>query len=61
MEEKTITFKLSQILNNCYDWDKFCEEQGWSVWAVNEGGGDIEQTLTLKEAKSYGLLRGLLD
>ena len=56
---KSITFTLSEILNNVNDCDSFCEEFGWNIWAVNEGGGDCEQSLTLQEAKRYGLLREL--
>jgi len=41
----------------CNDWDLFCKEQGWSEWAVNEGGGDIQVTLTEEEAFKYGVLR----
>ena len=52
----TISTTLSEVLDNCNDWDGFCDEFGWSVWAVNEGGGDIDVTLTAEEAKRYGLI-----
>ncbi len=29
----------------------------WSEWAVNEGGGDIEVSLTEEDAIKYGVLR----
>lgn len=50
-----VTATLSEILNAGH-WDEFCQEQGWSEWAVNEGGGHIEVTLTKEEAERYGLL-----
>ena len=52
-----ITITLEEVLDKCYDWDTFCEEKGWSVWAVNEGGGDTEVYLTEDEAIEYGIIR----
>ena len=46
---------LGEIASNG-DWDTFCQEKGYSVYAVNEGGGDIDVTLTQEEAIRYGLL-----
>jgi hypothetical protein len=54
-----ITLDLSEILDRCNDWEEFCDEQGWSVWCVNEGGGDIEVSLTEEEAISYGIIRDI--
>lgn len=51
----TINLTLSEICSKG-NWDLFCEEKGWSVWACNEGGGYIEVTLTVEEAKRYGVL-----
>lgn len=53
-----IIMTLSEILQKGNNWEAFCEKYGWSEWAVKEGGGDIEQTLTIKEAKKFGLLEG---
>lgn len=53
----TITMTLSQISKRCSDWDYFCEEEGWSVWAVNEGGGEITANLTEEKAYKYGILK----
>lgn len=47
---------LSEIMKTCKDWDKFCEVHGYSVWAVAEGGGDVQVTLTLKEAAAAGII-----
>ena len=47
---------LSEILHTCNDWDKFCKNYGFSEWAVAEGGGHIEQELTLNEAFELGIL-----
>jgi hypothetical protein len=54
-----ITLDLSEILDRCNDWEEFCDEQGWSVWCVNEGGGDLEITMSEEEAIKYGLIRGV--
>jgi hypothetical protein len=47
---------LQEILHTCADWEEFCAAKGWSVFAVNEGGGHIEQELTLEEARKFGVL-----
>lgn len=52
-----ITMTLAEILNKCNDWDYFCEQEGWSVWAVNEGGGDVSVTLSEQQCYTYGLLK----
>lgn len=52
-----IVLTLAEVLHRTHDWDKFCQEQGWSEWAVNEGGGDIEVSLTEEDAIKYGVLR----
>lgn len=54
----TITLTLGEILDRCNDWDFFCEEEGWSVWAVNEGGSDVSVNLSEQQCYKYGLLRG---
>lgn len=52
-----ITLTLAEVLNRCRDWDYFCEQEGWSVWAVNEGGGDVSVTLTEEKLYEYGILK----
>lgn len=52
-----ITITLREVLSRCYDWLKFCEETGYSEWAVNEGGGDTEVSLNEDTARKYGLIR----
>jgi len=52
-----IVLTLEEVLDRTNDWEKFCREQGWDEWAVNEGGGDIEVSLTEEEAFKYGVLR----
>jgi len=52
-----IFMTLAEILDKCDDWDYFCEEEGWSVWTVNEGGGDVEVNLTEEQCYKYGILR----
>lgn len=51
-----IVLTLGEVLRRTHDWEKFCEEKGWSEWAVNEGGDDIEVSLTEEEAIKYGVL-----
>lgn len=52
-----IVLTLSEMLDKCDDWEYFCDKEGYSVYAVNEGGGDIEISLTEKQAKKYGLIK----
>jgi hypothetical protein len=51
----TVDLTLSEISSKG-NWELFCEEKGWSYWACNEGGGEIRVTLTIEEAKRYGVL-----
>jgi len=51
-----IVLSLSEVLDTCSDWDSFCADKGWSEYAVAEGGGDIEVSLTKEEAYKYGIL-----
>jgi len=52
-----IHMTLREILDCCTDWEYFCEEEGWSVWAVNEGGGDVEVNLSEEQAIKHGILK----
>lgn len=52
-----ISMTLEEVLNRCNDWDYFCAEEGWSVWAVNEGGGDIDVSLSEQQCYKYGILK----
>lgn len=47
---------LEEVLDKCNNWEYFCEKEGWSKWAVNEGGGDITVCLTEEKAREYGIL-----
>ena len=47
---------LGEVLLTCTNWVKFCNEKGFSVWAVNEGGEDIQVALTIDEAREFGIL-----
>jgi len=53
-----ITVTLSEILNNTStdEFEKFCEEFGYNVYVVNEGGGHIEVTMSLEKAVKYGIV-----
>lgn len=51
-----IYITLSEILSKCNDWDYFCEQEGYSEWCVNEGGGDIEVVLSEEQGIKYGLI-----
>jgi len=48
---------LSEVLARCNNWDAFCEKTGYSIWAVNEGGGDVEVSLTEEEAVEFGIIK----
>lgn len=52
-----IVLTLSEILDRCNDWDSFCENEGYSVYAVKEGGGDLVVSLSEKKAKEYGIIK----
>ena len=52
---------LAEVLRTCTNWELFCAEKGWSVYAVKEGGGHVEVDLTLAEASYYGILRADID
>lgn len=54
----TIVITLEEVLVRASDWDAFCEEKGYSVWCVNEGGGDNLINLSEKEAIKYGIIKG---
>jgi len=47
---------LQEIMDTCKDWDEFCEMKGYSVYSVNEGGGDVEVELTTQEAHKLGIV-----
>ena len=48
---------LSEILHTCKNWDTFCEFHGYSLWAVNEGGGDVEVFLSENQAHHLGIVK----
>jgi len=52
-----ILITLSEAMNRCDDWAVFCEEEGWSLYTVTEGGADIEIKLSEKKAYKYGILK----
>lgn len=52
-----IILTLEEVLDKCNDWEQFCNDKGWNEWAVNEGGGDIQVSLTEDEANKYGILK----
>lgn len=52
-----IVISLSEVMELCNDWEKFCRDLGWSVWACSEGGGDIMTRLTKEEAIKHGILK----
>ena len=53
----TINLTLEEVLDKCNDWEYFCDQEGWSVWAVNEGGGDVGICLSENDAYKYGILQ----
>lgn len=52
-----ISLTLSEILEKCNDWQYFCNEEGWSEWSVNEGGGNITVYLNEEQCRKYGILK----
>ena len=53
----TIYITLDEVLSRCNDWDNFCEKEGFSEWCVNEGGGDVEISLSEEKAIEYGIIQ----
>jgi hypothetical protein len=51
-----IRMTLSEIKDKCDDWDYFCEQEGWSVYACAEGGGNITTTLDKEQVQEYGII-----
>ncbi len=51
---------LREIMYTCDSWEKFCQLHGFSEWAVNEGGGEVEVSLTTHQAHYLGIVK-LLD
>lgn len=47
---------LREVYDTCRDWEKFCRETGLSVWSINEGGEDVQVSLTVKQAQDLGIL-----
>lgn len=48
---------LQEVMDTCKDWDTFCEKTGVSVYAVREGFGHTEVTLTVQEAHRFGIVK----
>ena len=48
---------LQEIMDTCNNWDEFCESKGFSVYAVNEGGGNVDVELTTQEAHKLGIVK----
>jgi hypothetical protein len=54
---KKITVTYREILEaNSANWVEFCDKYGVNEWVVNEGGGDNEIQISIKDAKDYGLI-----
>ena len=53
-----LVMTLSEVQDLCTErnWDKFCEDYGFSQYAVMEGGGDIEITMSPSYAKSVSIM-----
>ncbi len=49
--------QINLTLENCNDWEFFCDEEGWSVWVVTEGGGDVALSLTEEQVYKHGIFR----
>jgi hypothetical protein len=57
-----MTISYQEVLDCGSDvWDKFCKKYGVSEWAVNEGGGDCTESMTISEAYHLGIIRHVTD
>lgn len=52
-----IFITLREVLERCNDWGKFCTDKGYSVYCVNEGGGDVEIELSEDDIINYGIIK----
>jgi hypothetical protein len=52
---------LQEILKYGNDWEGFCEEYGWDEYAVAEGGGDVEEDLSMTALEKFGILDHLFN
>lgn len=48
---------LQEVMDICPNWEAFCEAKGFNVYAVKEGGGDVEVELTTQEAHRLGIVK----
>lgn len=48
---------LQEVMDCTNNWLLFCELKGFSEYAVNEGGGDVEVDLSLQEAHKLGIIK----
>ena len=48
---------LQEIMDTCPDWAKFCRLHGVSEWAVNEGGGHVQVSLSVHQAHHLGIVK----
>lgn len=55
-EQPLVKVSLGHVLRNGRNWLEFCNEFGYSEWAVNEGGEGVKVTLPLERAKYYGVV-----
>jgi len=47
---------LQEVMDTCKNWEQFCDAKGFSYWAVNEGGGNVDVRLSTQEAHEFGIV-----
>ena len=47
---------LQEISDTCPSWSRFCRLHGYNEFAVNEGGGDVQVSLTSQQAHHLGIV-----
>jgi len=57
LENKDMTMTLQEIMDTCDSWERFCDLHGFSEWAVNEGGEDVQVTLSTHQAHHLGIVK----
>ena len=45
-----------QEISDCGAWHRFCRLHGYSEWAINEGGGAVEVSLSIHQAHHLGIV-----
>ena len=52
-----ITVTLKEASDRCNDWNDFCSDFGIGYYALNEGYGHTEVSMTEQQALKHGIIK----